>query len=83
MVDGIKKVNRIYRVVIPKHHRKWAGLPEEEEEQVEEVEEKPEPTEEEKADLEIERLTKLIENSKQKKYVTYNRKGELIINFYD
>ena len=83
MVDGIKKVNRIYRVVIPKHNRKWAGLPEEEEEQVEEVEEKPEPTEEEKADLEIERLTKLIENSKQKKYVTYNRKGELIINFYD
>ena len=81
MVDGIKKVNRIYRVVIPKHHRKWAGLPEEEPE--EEVEEEPVPTEEEKADLEIERLTKLIENSKQKKYVTYNRKGELIINFYD
>ena len=58
------KVNKIFHTYISPSHYKWAGLKEEKEEK--------------KNDLDVERLDKLVKRAYDKKYGTYNRKGEFI-----
>jgi len=58
------KVKKIPPPNIPKSHYKWAGLEEKEEEK--------------KNDLDVERLDKLVKKAYDKKYGTYNRKGEFV-----
>ena len=59
------KISKITRVHIPKHHRKWAGLPEEKE---------PEDNKK-KNELDTKKLDKLIRRVYDQKYRTYDKKG--------
>jgi len=59
------KVKKISNVHIPLFHYKWAGLEEKKKEK--------------KNDLDVEKLDKLVKRAYDKKYGTYNRKGELIV----
>jgi len=62
------KITKITRVQIPKHHRKWAGLPEEKE---------PE-DKKEKNDLDTKKLDKLIRRVYDQKYRTYDKNGNIV-----
>jgi hypothetical protein len=57
-------VTKILPTSIPRSHYKWAGLEEEKEK---------------KNDLDVEKLDKLVKKIYDKKYGTYNRKGEFIV----
>jgi hypothetical protein len=63
------KITKITRVHIPKHHRKWAGLEEEEEK---------EPEGKKKNDLDTKKLDKLIRRVYDQKIVTYDKKGKIV-----
>ena len=58
------KVKKIFHTHISPWHYKWAGIEEEKEEK--------------KNDLDVERLDELVRKAYDKKYGTYNRKGEFI-----
>ena len=58
------KVKKIPHTHIPLSHYRWAGLEEKKEEK--------------KNDLDVERLDKLVKKAYDKKYGTYNRKGEFV-----
>jgi len=64
-----KKITKITPVYIPKHHRKWAGLEEEEEK---------EPESKKKNDLDTKKLDKLIRRVYDQKIVTYDKKGKIV-----
>jgi len=65
----IRKVTKISNVHIPKHHRKWAGL---------EEEEKKEPEDKKKNNLDTKKLDKLIRRVYDQKTVTYDKYGNII-----
>ena len=67
---GLRKTDKITKVPpvhIPKHHRKWAGLPEEEE-----------PEDKKKNEIDTKKLDKLIRRVYDQKYNTYDKKGKLV-----
>jgi len=66
MTDKITKITPAH---IPKHHRKWAGLPEEEE---------PESEDKKKNDLDTKKLDKFIRRVYDQKYNTYDKNGKLV-----
>ena len=59
------KVTKVPPPHIPEFHYKWAGIKEEKKK-------------EKKNDLDIERLDELVRKAYDKKYGTYNRKGEFV-----
>ena len=64
-----KKITKITPVHIPKHHRKWAGL---------EEEEKKEPEDKKKNDLDTKKLDKFIRRAYDQKVKTYDKKGNIV-----
>ena len=58
------KIKKIPPPNIPKSHYRLAGIEEEKEEK--------------KNDLDVERLDKIVKKAYDKKYGTYNRKGEFV-----
>jgi hypothetical protein len=72
MTDKITKITPAVPVHIPKHHRKWAGLKEEEE---------PEDNKK-KNDLDTKKLDKFIRRVYDQKVKTYDKHGN-IIEYHD
>jgi hypothetical protein len=70
MTDKITKITPAAPVHIPKHHRKWAGLEEEEEKEPEDNKKKNE--------LDTNKLDKLIRRVYDQKIVTYDKKGNIV-----
>jgi len=60
----LKKVKKISQIHIPRSHYRWAGIEEEKKEK--------------KNDLDVKRLDKLVKKAYDKKYGTYNCKGEFV-----
>tara|TARA_Y100000310_G_scaffold117207_1_gene115958 strand:+ start:180 stop:401 length:222 start_codon:yes stop_codon:yes gene_type:complete len=58
------KVTKILPTNIPRSHYKWAGIEEEKEK---------------KNDLDVKKLDELVRRAYDKKYGTYNRKGEFVV----